>query len=184
MLPRRTIAVDLCNTVCDINGVLEKCLHTTRKKGSYHIDGLTPEFFQVHTEIFREAEPFPYAADALRLLNEEYDIVYLTARPEVAYNATLDFLRNNHFPAGEIIFSTRKADVFLQKKTMAFAIDDAPHEIASYVSAGIPVLIKAWDYNEHMGPRFEWNALYEWLQMYYSRAEYRMPQVYCSAFMM
>lgn len=163
MLPKRTIAIDLCNTVCDINGSLERYLCTVRKKGAYHIDGATPDFFLEHPEIFRDAEPFPYAAVTLRMLSDFYNIVYLTARPEEAHDATLDFLFKNGFPLGEIIFSKNKVDVFKQR-SMVFAIDDAPHEIEAYTQAGITVLVKAWDYNKHAKLRFEWGGLYSMLK--------------------
>lgn len=158
---KQSIAVDLCNTVCDINTPLEKIFHK-RLPGTYYIPGVTEDFFIKNTDIFRTALAFTYAAECLHLLAKHYNIIYVTARPIEAAEATEDFLKENDFPKGQIIFSKNKAVVF-KKLSMVFAIDDSPSEIINYQKSNIPVLIKAWDYNHGLGVRFEWKYMYHFL---------------------
>lgn len=162
MLQKPQIAIDLCNTVCDVNRQLEIQFHTKRSFGNYWIDGVTDSFFESTPSFFILPEVFPYAVESLQLLSRYYKITYLTARPKVAEAATRYFLMQNRFPDGEIIFTNDKVSYFLNHH-MVFSIDDAPKEIAGYHAHNIPVLIKAWDYNIGMGTRFEWKELYTYI---------------------
>lgn len=155
------IAIDLCNTLCDVNGALEYFLGVKRKKGSYFIDGLPNNFFENHPEFFSLPKPYQSAASVLQVLSQSHDILYVTARPKSSDYVTLQYLEKNGFPKAPIIFSNNKA-LLGKNLGVSVAIEDAPHEIQKYQDIGIPVLIKDWDYNRNFnGTRFEWNQLYE-----------------------
>lgn len=161
-LGRPVIAVDLCNTICDVNASLEYIFSTRRRRGSMYIEGVTEYFFKENPEFFLYPKVFPYAAEVLQMLSVQFDITYLTARPPEAHLATMQFLFQHNFPEGELIHSSNKTEVFLNRN-MSFAFDDAPKEIASYTEKNIPVFVKKWDYNEGMGIRFEWEEMYQFL---------------------
>lgn len=156
----KSVAVDLCNTVCDVNDCIEQMLHLKRESGKYKIEGVSPDYFRTNPEFFENPIAYRYAAEVLHLLSKKYQIVYLTARPMESCLATEHFLRKNNFPIGKIVHSTNKVEDF-KKLDLYYAFDDSPEEILSYQRAGIPVLIKKWDYNEHLkGVFFEWEELY------------------------
>lgn len=155
------IAVDLCNTLCDVNGALESLLGVRRKKGSYFIDGLPSTFFENNPEFFFLPKPYHKAADILQVLSYHHDILYVTARPKNSEHVTNKYLEQNGFPKAPIIFSDNKG-ILCKKLRVDVAIEDAPHEIQKYQEVGIPVLIKDWDYNRNLeGIRFDWHQLYE-----------------------
>lgn len=162
IMRRPVIAVDLCNTICDVNGALERIFGVRRKNGSMLIEGVENCFFQENPQFFLCPEVFPYAAETLQILSLQYDITYLTARPVEAYRETLQFLYHHGFPQGEVIHSDNKAAVF-RERNMSFAFDDAPYEIQRYQDKDIPVFVKKWDYNQGMGIQFEWKELYRFL---------------------
>lgn len=162
VLSRPRIAVDLCNTICDVNGALEQLFGVRRHRGSMMIEGVEERFFQENPQFFLCPQVFRYAAETLRILSWQYDIIYLTARPVEAYRETMQFLEQHHFPHGEVVHSTNKAEVFLSRR-MSFAFDDAPYEILQYQERDIPVFVKKWDYNVGLGIRFEWSELYRFL---------------------
>lgn len=169
---RSKIAVDLCNTVCDVNSSLEHIFSARRKQGSMYIEGVTETFFKENPDFFLYPKVFPYAVEVLQMLSMQFDIIYLTARPPEARSATIQFLIRHGFPRGELIHSESKADIFLSRK-MSFAFDDAPQEIARYTEKNIPVFVKKWDYNEGLGIRFEWEELYHFLSYGKSTPAYR-----------
>lgn len=162
VMRRPMIAVDLCNTICDVNSALEQLFCVRRQRGSMLIEGVEESFFRENPQFFLCPTVFPYAAETLQILALQYDITYLTARPVEAYAETMQFLYQYHFPHGEVVHSNNKAEVFQDRK-MSFAFDDAPHEIQRYQDRNIPVFVKKWDYNEGMGIRFEWRELYRFL---------------------
>ena len=157
----KKIAVDLCNTVCDVNAVLSE-LGFKKNPDAYSYPGIYPEFFKKNIWIFQKAAPMEYAAECLWKLAEAYEIVYLSARPAEAYEVSRNYLESYDFPKGEIVFTDKKPAYFLRHE-MEFAIDDAPTEIKGYVEAGISVLVPAWAYNKSYKCRFDWKNLYEYL---------------------
>lgn len=174
---RPLIAVDLCNTICDVNASLERCFSTRRRRGSMYIEGVTESFFKENPDFFLYPKVFPYAAEVLQMLSGQFEIIYLTARPPEARLATMQFLFQHGFPEGELIHSSNKAEIFLSRN-MSFAFDDAPGEIASYTEKNIPVFVKKWDYNEGLGIRFEWEEMYHFLIYGETVARYRKTARY------
>lgn len=154
------IAVDICNTLCNVNKAIEKKLGLKRISGSYLIDGVPEEFFIENPEFFAFPKPFCFAAATLRMLSRQHTLVYLTARPDSSRKITIEYLKRFGFPEAPIVFTNNKADTAKQLG-VNLALEDAPHEIMQYKAAGIPVLIKDWDYNRNFDTvRFKWTDLY------------------------
>lgn len=154
------IAVDICNTLVDINSEIEK-MGYRRTPGVYFFNNLPSKLFKEHLEIFERAKPFYGAEDALWRLSEVYDIVYLTARPIEAAEVTKKSLFEiNNFPPGKIVHSYCKVQDF-KKEGCIFAIDDSPEEISEYVKSGIRCYIHHRDYNTRFaGPRIiDWSGV-------------------------
>lgn len=155
---KKKIAVDICNTIADVNGALEKEYGISCT--SCKMPGLDTEWFINHLDVFAKAEPIPYSQAALNLLAEIYDIVYLTARPVEAADVTRAWLRGNGYPEGIVIYSTNKPSVFMDL-SMAFAVDDAPHELTAYMNNGCKCYALARSYNQAFNNRFDWSQLLE-----------------------
>lgn len=150
------IACDICNTLADVNGELEK-RGFVRENGTYFIAGLDADYFANNLDVFEKATPFDGAAEKLcNFAKNGFEIVYLTARPKVAKTVTKNWLKKNGFPKGKLVFSNNKPGDF-KRLNCAFAIDDAPHEIKNYQVNDIKVLIHLRDYNNSFGDGFSWS---------------------------
>ena len=161
MAAKKKIAIDICNTLVDINSLIEKEGYR-KNRGSYYYD-VPKNFFKERLDVFLNAKPFNGACDALWRIAEIYDIVYITARPLEAAEVTKKSLFEiNNFPPGKIIHTTNKVKAF-RKEGCCVAIEDAPDEIYEYIKAGITVYIHSRDYNTSFaGYRFiSWESLFE-----------------------
>lgn len=158
MIVKPKIAVDICNTIVDIDSEISK-KGFVRKEGEYFYD-LPADWFLKNTDVFRNAKPIDGAVNALWMLSEMYTIVYVTARDLSTNSITEENLfRVNKFPEGRIVNTTDKMAVY-EEEGFLFAIEDAPFEIEKYLNGGATVLAIAKDYNMnlpviHMG----WNDL-------------------------
>lgn len=61
-----------------------------------------------------ESDPISGSRRALKELAEDYQLIYLTARPRGLYGTTRRWLEEHKFPAGAIVVSARTGDVFKQ----------------------------------------------------------------------
>lgn len=154
-MPQAPLAVDICNTIADVNGEIKKVFGANPNPLSYLHPGVSPNFFKYNTWIFEKALPFKGAAAVLNQLAKIYKIVYITARPKEAELITLKWIEKNGFPMGKIFFSPQKHETAKHLNVMA-AIEDAPHEIDSYLTAGIPVFVKKQPYNLNYQNVFDW----------------------------
>lgn len=157
--PSKVAAVDICNTIADVNAVLERLLGRKPDASSYYHPGLAPDFFRRHAEeVFGAALPLPGAVEGVRALAKWYRIIYLTARPEEARQVTLEWLRYWGFPEGELVMTRDKVRA-AGELGVDLAIDDAPHELAALRRAVPVVLAKKQPYNAGLAPAFEWTAV-------------------------
>ncbi len=154
-MPQTLLAVDICNTLADVNTELKKVFGANPNPSIYFIPGVTKEFIRNNTWIFKKATPYKGAAYILNLLSRKFEIVYITARPIEARYITLEWLERNGFPQREVIFTNRKPEVAKALRVTA-AIEDAPHEIDGYMEAGIPVFVKRQPYNLNYQNVFDW----------------------------
>jgi hypothetical protein len=153
----KVIAVDLCNTVADINSVIESRLGKNPDPTNYIHPALYPTFFEENLDIFLIASPLGESAEILQELSKYNRIVYITARPKVAGFVTKIWLRVSGYPKGKVYFTDNKVEV-AKKLGVTLAVEDAPHEIELYHEAGIEVLVKATPYNKQYRNRFAWGS--------------------------
>lgn len=164
------LALDLCNTLADINAILSSIIPID--PNVYPAPGVSEELFEDNPWLFSKAEPFEGASKVVSFLSDYWEVVYVTARPEWSKMLTRKWLKDNAFPEGDIICTKNKAGVV--RKIGAFlAIDDSPHEIIS-VGKFIPVCIPDYyNYNRGLqGKRFKWDNGWKSVIMPYHPAYY------------
>lgn len=165
------VAVDICNTIADVNDRLKVFLGERPDPESYDYPGATPEFFKEHAvEIFGGAPPLPGALEGVRLLAVNHEIIYLTARPEWARDITRKWLEYWGFPEGRLVMTGNKAEAALELGVL-IALDDAPHEIRALQNVVPAVLVKRQPYNRGLGLRFDWDGLLPVLKAVYTNVE-------------
>lgn len=152
-------AVDICNTLADILSEVQKYIGPW-PFDEYQHPSLTDDFFKAHPDVFLNAKPYDGAVCGMWHLKEYFDIVYLSARPKWALGLTELWLDAYGFPTGKVILTREKAKI-AQRMFVSVAIEDAPFEIDSYLKTGIPVIVKAQNYNKKYSPRFEWQDFSE-----------------------
>ncbi len=152
-------AVDICNTLADILSEVQKYIGPW-PFDEYQHPSLTDDFFKSHPDVFLNAKPYKGAVSGMWRMKEYFNIVYISARPEWAFGITKLWLDVCGFPAGKLILTREKAKI-AQRISVSVAIEDAPFEIDSYLKAGIPVIVKAQNYNKNYSSRFEWQDFSE-----------------------
>lgn len=155
------VLLDICNTIADINGQIEVITGLKRSEGLFFHPALYPGWFEENMNIFKDAPAMPGSVEGVNRLREEgYKIVYLSARPESARGITEEWLQRKGFPNCPLLFTDKKVEAIQQagicQEDIAFAIDDAVHEIEQYKKAGIFVYVPKWDYNTQEENRFSW----------------------------
>lgn len=138
---RSFYAIDICNTLADVNQMLQKALGPRPDASCYQFPGATKKFFRENPWVFSEALVFPGAVEGVHRLASAGSIIYLTARPVWAREITRKWLARHGFPEAEIICTKNKAAVARQWN-VKLAVDDAPHEIDS-MSSVCPVMVHA-----------------------------------------
>ena len=168
---RKSIAVDICNTLCDVNHILERDFGFQKRPDVYEYPGLVADFFYQHTEVFVKAEVFRYAKECLQLLSERYDIIYLSARPANAHAVTVKYLKETDYVVLMTLHSAKGLEfphvylagledgIFPSYMTITA---DAPAELERYLRSGIPVAAYMQPYNESVPVyHFTWSDLYK-----------------------
>lgn len=141
------IAVDICNTLADINSAVRRIVGPFK-----HYPAPIPAGFWTSPEglrVFRDAQPMGDAARVLNGLARQLGgVTYVTSRPKKAEFITRRWLKENVFPRGKIIFCERqeKAAVYASLNPRLIAEDD-PEVVTALAGLGIPVLVPQWDYN-------------------------------------
>jgi len=153
-MEKSSIAVDICNTLADINSQLESVTCVSREPGIYTHPYASTDFFIQNPQVYENAQVLNDAVFGLNLFANKYNIVYLTARKKESEIVTYRWLKKNGFPKGNIVFSTDKVADF-KALNCVFALEDAPHELNAYQQAGLLSFAKAWDYNTFYANRFD-----------------------------
>lgn len=110
-------------------------------------------------EVFRDVEPIPCAAEALRLVK---DLIYVTIRPKIADFITARWLQKHGFPEAPIYFCRNLQEKGLVAKQLGVvaAFDDDPNAPAVYASRMVPAVIIARPYNSSVtAPRATWEEI-------------------------
>ena len=159
-LRNERIAVDLCNTTADILEQLNIRLGVTKDLKEYFHSGLVGKnnYFIENVDLFLAAKPLEQSIEGLRLLARYNEIIYLTARPVEAKEITENWLHKYSYPKGKLFFSEDKPSI-AKGHGIKYAIEDAPHEIDSYLQAGVSVFVYKQSYNENYPNRFSWTEL-------------------------
>lgn len=153
----KRIAVDICNTLADVNRELEKRFGPVPDPNMYFHPSVKdiPNFFSDNLDVFLNAEPIKNSIYELNILARFNHVVYITARPKTAYFVTKRWLQVNGYPLCPIIFTRDKVKA-AKKFGIEIAIDDSPYDIEEYLKSGIKVYIKKQSYNKAYPNRFEW----------------------------
>ncbi|RPF49486.1 deoxypyrimidine-specific 5' nucleotidase type C protein (NT5C) [Thermodesulfitimonas autotrophica] len=146
------IVVDICNTICDVNGYLKNYADITL---DVYPAPIPEKFFRSGEGLrcFLEARPFPGAAHCLRSLADKLGgLVYVTCRPREAEFVTKRWLELHGFPFAPVFFCQGPEDKLRAAKAVgaSLALEDDPEAAKLYVQAGIPVLLVDWPYNRHL----------------------------------
>ncbi len=143
------IAVDICNTLADVNGQIARIAGGKGHRDIYGLEDLgylEPErFFEAHPEVFTRANPVPNAVRAMHTLSSRFQIAYVSARPEWAREITQAWLRANKLPPGPLYLTKDKAAVMRRLRPL-LAIEDSPVETAR-ITPVCPVLVISQPYN-------------------------------------
>jgi len=154
-LNNNIMAVDVCNTISNINSQLEK----------YNADHEIyptkfPEGFWSHGEglyLFAKAEPMPGAAKAINYLKNLYKckIIYVTKRPPEARFITLHWLKDYGFPPGRIVFCEDKPSLLIKKIKPLVVLEDDPFTVKQITAKNNRTLVfmQIWPYNQHLKGR-------------------------------
>lgn len=146
------IAVDICNSLADINGQLEK-------KFSGYCNSTYPfpipaEYFTSPggMRVFWDADPFPETARLLNNLAELFgNVIYVTTRPKVAKFITKRWLMKHGYPNGEIVFCywKEKTEVY-DSLAPHLIIEDDPRVIETAIGLNTSIIVPQWPYNSHI----------------------------------
>lgn len=152
----QVIVVDICNTLADINSILDERLGP-RPSGVYYHPALAdePDYFEKNLDIFVKAQPIRGAAKMLNYLSRINRIVYATARPRISETVTKAWLKKHGFPAGPVLMDTNKMDA-CQRFSAKFAIEDCPENINRLRDGGVEVFVVKQDYNETLDNCITW----------------------------
>lgn len=149
------VAVDICNTIANVNLELLRYFRLDLEK--YPHPAVPPEFFESGRgqEVFFKADPFPGAQETLFELHKRgCRIEYVTSRPQSAKFVTKRWLTIHGFPSGRIIFAggpKEKADLVHRRRYVLFFEDD-PRVINELLAlrCGVDILVKDWQYNRSL----------------------------------
>ncbi|MZP30998.1 hypothetical protein GTO91_14870 [Heliobacterium undosum] len=151
------IGVDICNTIAKINKQLalhffgtETIPEKYRVMRRWDLPGLGPDFFSSPDglRIFARAEAYPSAAEVLvDLKNAGHRLFYITARPRESHLVTARWLHTHGFPEAEILFTEEKGTL-CAAKGVDLLVEDDPVYVRQAEDRGIPVLVKAHEYND------------------------------------
>ena len=110
-LTNNIIAVDICNTIADVISVINARLGHNPNPAEYFHPALwdKPYYFEENLDIFLEAKHIGSSIEILNELSIYNEIIYITARPEIAEFVTKLWLKENNYPKGKVYFSKNKA---------------------------------------------------------------------------
>ena len=141
------IAIDICNTIADVNLVL-------KQKHKIKIDRYPAKLpIEINwNEIFITAPPLYGAVDMVQQIIQFMPIVYITNRPEESRLVTLRWLKMHGFPEAQVVFAkdVNKKVHHAKKLNVIQAYEDDPRAIIAYEKAGIVTVVSDQPYNRHI----------------------------------
>jgi len=163
--------VDLCNTIADINGQIERRFRV--KAETYPVYGIPRNFFSLPggLAMFHKATPYFYSAEVLRNITRAgSEIIYVTTRPEKAADVTEKWIKKHGFPHGKIIFTSRerKAD-YIINTDISYVFEDDPLILSTLMQQTTirRLFVKQWPYNRGLANEkiikfCSWHELMYW----------------------
>ena len=158
-MKKKVAAVDICNTLADVNSIVELFFG---KSENYPNKDIPTDFFQKNLWIFKEAVPLVGSVDYLNKLADTYSIVYVTARPIQAHTITEYWLKKHGYHEGQLYFVTKDKYGYLKSCELepSIAFEDSPGECNIYIENGVNVHVPAYNYNQKLPGRFfSWSDL-------------------------
>lgn len=157
MISRPKLAVDICNTLADLDSEIVK-LGVVKADCRQYEYPISSDWFMKNRQVFRNAKPIVGSVAAIQYISRIVDIIYLTARPMELNEVTKWWLRSYGYAAGELVHTCDKAS-YCNEYGIFKAIDDSPYEINNYINGGVKVLAPEKDYNEFYQYRFKWTDI-------------------------
>lgn len=144
-------------------GIVKRPWSTAEQKTwkfDFHVDPVWQEIDRIDC-FWTSLAPINLGAtlDALYKLDERANIIYATGRQGSSAAAqTVQWLKNWRFPQGLLFMAEPKTDklpiLVPHKHQIIGVIDDKPDVVTALRQNGIPVTVRAWQYNRHLdGPR-------------------------------
>lgn len=160
------VAVDLCNTIAQINREIEKRFGPRPDPLQlHHPVAAKPGFWHTFEaqKIFEEARPYPGAREAVWEIYSRFGVIYLTSRPDWAHQTSRQWLEKNGFPRAPIVCTGDKK-TSARKYGVSAAIEDSPRQIEALMPL-VPVLVPAREYNAcYPGRFFNWEEAVKFLE--------------------
>lgn len=94
--------------------------------------------------LFRHGNLVRGAAEFIRKVEREFDLVFITSRPEEVRQDTIDWLSFHRFPATELHVVGREANKGRVTKPCDFFIEDKPENALDYKYANPESLVLLW----------------------------------------
>ncbi len=187
------IGIDIDNTITHTTEMImhyarifgeQRQLNTVPDPSCYYLEdalGWDQEtadlFLNTHLgKIYREMQPKEQAAEVIRQLKDEHDLLLITSRnrhfPEVE-QITMDWLKYNHIVYDRLILNSTSNMHFFSKLEVCrengveVMIEDH-HELARELSQLIPVIVFDYPYNRHLESDniirvSHWNEVMQWI---------------------
>ncbi|OAT83486.1 LNS2 domain-containing protein [Desulfotomaculum copahuensis] len=154
------IAVDIDNTVANTNLELVRRFGIPLNK--YPAPQIPPKFFTSDEgmRLFQRSEPFPGAADALRLFSDlGYRVAYISSRPGNTMFLTVRWLKSHGFPVEQArdqvscgLDQNRKLEMITKELAAVAVFEDDPRMARYALVYGLTVWLKDWPYNRKLPP--------------------------------
>lgn len=95
-------------------------------------------------------EPVPYAQLRIKAFFGKQPVVYITSRPASCAGVTRDWLRQHHFPLGDVVVTSNKVQACLDHQVNLMVEDSLAH--ATAIAAVSKVLLLNYPWNQAVLP--------------------------------
>ena len=103
-------------------------------------------------EFYRDLQPLPNASAALRLLADADEIVYVSARPEITADVTIEWLDRHLFPVGALRVGVSDKVPAARAAGCQIAIEDSLENAQALATRlGLPVYLVDQPWNQSPG---------------------------------
>lgn len=158
------IGIDLDNTILDATSAHLRYFNEESGKSFtpddvddfylYRMYGWSKEerdriYFKLGHHIHKNSLPLPGAMEVLQRLYGVHTITFITARPALFHNVTVEWLHFYHVRYHQIAFTEEKFQE-CQRAGVDVLIDDGPHYAEEFVRMNKPVILYDQPYNRNV----------------------------------